>query len=203
MSAMSQYGNIENISTRPCSRGVKIAAEVVFRNLDGVKAFKEAVQDYVYIGKDLARVRKIGTESVAWEMKFVAKLSGLPVGTNDLDLADLLGEGKANFVKVPRYFTRDGKQWRYQREAFVYFATEEDMKKAMETPVKIGDAAMFWGDKDEKRCRQCNKMGHIMRECRVYQEMQKTKEHMRAVKEYQRGGALRVTSQQSFAKIVG
>ncbi|KAF8918801.1 hypothetical protein BGZ58_004775, partial [Dissophora ornata] len=164
---------------------------------------KKSGRNHVYIGKDLARLRKIGNEMVTWELKHVAKLSGLPSGTSELDLQSLLGEDKADFVTVPKFYIRDGKQMRLQREAFVYFRTEEVMKKMMESPIKIGEIQLHWGDREERRCRQCGNLGHIMKECNVFKELQKTREHMRAVKEFQKGGALRVTPRKSFAAVAG
>ncbi|KAG0362283.1 hypothetical protein BGZ54_008693 [Gamsiella multidivaricata] len=35
-SAMSRYGEIENVATRPCSKGIKITAHVVFSNVEDV-----------------------------------------------------------------------------------------------------------------------------------------------------------------------
>jgi len=203
ISAMNTFGPVEKISTRPCSKGVKITAQVVFNSVDDVLDLKKSGRNHVYVGKDLARLRKIGNEMVTWELKHVAKLSGLPSGTSELDLQSLLGEDKADFVTVPKFYIREGKQMRLQREAFVYFRTEEAMKKMMESPIKIGDIQLHWGDREEKRCRQCGNLGHIMKECNVFKELQKTREHMRAVKEFQRGGALKVTSRKSFAVVAG
>ncbi|ORZ21056.1 hypothetical protein BCR41DRAFT_421067, partial [Lobosporangium transversale] len=113
-SAMLQFGTIEKIATRPCSKGVKITAAVVYNNVEDVTKFKLANREHVFIGKELARIRKIGNERVEWTLTHVAKISGLPFGTTDKDLEPLLGEKQANFVKVPRYFSKDGKKWQYQ-----------------------------------------------------------------------------------------
>jgi hypothetical protein len=200
-SAMSRFGEVEKINTRPCSKGIKITAQVVFRNSEDVRKIKEAGLSSVFVGKDLARLRKVGGDMVDWELRYVAKLSCLPLGTTALDLQSLLGQDKANFLTVPKFFIQAGKQTRHQREAFVYFPSEEVKEKMTATPVKIGEIEAQWGNTDEKRCRQCGKVGHLQRECEIYKEVMKTKEHVKMVREYQKGGALRVTSERSFAQM--
>ncbi|ORY93676.1 hypothetical protein BCR41DRAFT_365574, partial [Lobosporangium transversale] len=199
-SAMLQFGTIEKIATRLLRLAVKITAAVVYNNVEDVTKFKWANREHVFNGKELARIRKIGNERVEWTLTHVAKISGLPFGTTDKDSEPLLGEKQANFVKVPRYFSKDGKKWQYQREAFVYFPSAEAMAEIITKPVKIGGIETFWGDRDDKRCRQCHKPGHIMRECEVFIALQETKQHIKAVKEYQKGGALKVVPQLSYAK---
>ena len=101
---------------------------------------------------------------------------------NDTSLQKLLDTDKAKFVKVQHLFTRDIKTWRYQLEVFVYFSSEKIMKKSIETPVKIGKFKHQWEDKDNRRCRQYYKLGHIKSKCEIFQEIQKTKEHMQVVR---------------------
>ncbi|KAF9339810.1 hypothetical protein BGX26_009222, partial [Mortierella sp. AD094] len=74
-----------------------------------------------------------------------------------------------------------------------------DMEETMEVPLRIGGRETMWGDSEEKRCRECGKLGHILRECEIHQENLKTRAHIRAVKEYQKGGPLRITPQRSYA----
>ncbi|KAF9343663.1 hypothetical protein BGX26_005398, partial [Mortierella sp. AD094] len=75
-----------------------------------------------------------------------------------------------------------------------------DMDETMEVPLRIGGRETMWGDSEERRCRECGKLGHIQRECEIYQENMKTKAHIRAVKEYQKGGPLRIAPQRSYAQ---
>ncbi|KAF8953809.1 hypothetical protein BGZ46_003133 [Entomortierella lignicola] len=200
-SALSQYGDIQKVTTRPCSRGVKVTARIIFGKEESVVKFKETGKKCVFIGRDLARVSMIGSEKVRWELNFVAKLSGLPVGTTTLDLQPLLGEDKAEFIIIPKIFGRGGKFITNQREAFVYFSTQADMESNMEVPVRLGGHETNWGDREEKRCRECGKLGHIQRECEVYIELQTTRAHIKAVKEYQKGGPLKITGQKSYAEM--
>jgi hypothetical protein len=202
--AMNKLGKIEegHIVTRPCTKGFKITAMVVFTNVETVKKIKDSGRTSVFVGTQLARLRKIGTEMVDWHMEHVAKLSGLPRYTTEMDLASLLGEGKADFIDIPYVFQGE-RRFTNLSEAFVYFKSPEDMATLMATPVRIGDREMFWGDKHEKRCRQCHQLGHIMKDCQVYQEVLETRAHMKAVRAYQRGGTMRVSPQRSFANIVG
>ncbi|KAF9950689.1 hypothetical protein BGZ72_007679 [Mortierella alpina] len=202
-SAMSRFGEIEFVRIRACSRGIKSTASVVFFNNTSVEQIKGMGLTAVFVGRDLARLRTIGEDRVDWQLGFVAKLSCLPFGTNALDLRTLLGKGKADFITVPQIYSRDGRQQRYQREAFVYFKTEEDMEKTTSTPVKIGEVKAIWGSTEEKRCRECHKLGHIQKECDIYKEVLKTKEHVKMVREYQRGGPLRVTKERSYASLAG
>ncbi|KAK3818511.1 MAG: hypothetical protein J3Q66DRAFT_400025 [Benniella sp.] len=203
-SAMNMYGQLEDkeIATRPCTKGCKITAIVVFKNAADVQKLMESGRTSVFVGKQMARLRKIDNEMVDWHMQHVAKLSGLPLGSSEMDLASLLGEGKADFIDIP-YIFQGGRRYARQREAFVYFKSEEEMNAMVTTPVKIGDQEMFWGDRHEKRCRQCHKLGHIKRECGVYKEVLETKAHMRAVREYQRGGGMKVSPLRSFAQVAG
>jgi len=203
-SAMNMYGQLEDkeIATRPCTKGYKITAIVVFKNAADVQKLMDSGRTSVFVGKQMARLRKIGNEMVDWHMQHVAKLSGLPLGTSEMDLASLLGEGKADFIDIP-YIFQGGRRYARQREAFVYFKSEEEMNAIVNTPVKIGDQEMFWGDRHEKRCRQCHKLGHIKRECGVYKEVLETKAHMKAVREYQRGGGMKVNPLRSFAQVAG
>ncbi|CAO3570247.1 unnamed protein product [Mortierella alpina] len=202
-SAMSRFGEIEFVRIRACSRGIKSTASVVFFSATSVQGIKGTGLTSVFVGRDLARLRSIGEERVEWQLGFVSKLSGLPFGTNALDLRALLGKGKADFITVPQIHSRDGRQMRYQREAFVYFKTEEDMVKTTATPVKIGEDKAIWGTTEEKRCRECHKLGHIQKECEIFKEVLRTKEHVKMVREYQRGGPLRVTKERSYASLAG
>jgi hypothetical protein len=200
-SSMTRYGIVEKIATRPCRRGVKIIARVVFTNVEDVKKFKEENRKWVYIGRDLARVSTIGGEKVQWELNHIAKLSCLPFGTNALDLQPLLGTNKAEFIIIPKSINRNGRSVINQQEAFVYFSNQEDMEKNMATPIRVGGRETVWGGIDDKRCRECGKEGHIQRECPIYIEQKRTRDHVKAVKEYQKGGLLRVTNQRSYAQI--
>ncbi len=202
-SALSRFGEIESVRIRACSRGIKSTASVVFSNKISVDDIQAKGLTAVFVGRDLARLRMIGEKRVEWNLGYVAKLSCLPFGTNALDLRALLGEGKADFITVPQIYSRDGRQQRYQREAFVYFKTADDLDKTTATPVKIGEIKAIWGSTEEKRCRECHKLGHIQRECEIYKEVLKTKEHVKMVREYQRGGPLRVTKERSYASLAG
>ncbi|KAG0352913.1 hypothetical protein BGZ54_002515 [Gamsiella multidivaricata] len=148
-SAMSQFGDIEKISTRPCTKGIKIIVRVTFRKVGALEKIQKMGRKWVFIGRDLARLSMVGNERITWELKDVAKIPNLPFGTRAKDLEELLGEKKAEFLTVPRVSTRNGSQTMNLREAF-----------------------------------RLN-----------------IKEHIKAVKEYQKGGALKVTKQQSFAQI--
>ncbi|KAF9343363.1 hypothetical protein BGX26_005859, partial [Mortierella sp. AD094] len=76
-----------------------------------------------------------------------------------------------------------------------------DMDETMEVPLRIGGYETMWGDLEEKRCRECGKLGHILSECEIHQENLKTRAHIRAVKEYQKGGPLRIIPQRSYAQM--
>ncbi|KAI1315835.1 hypothetical protein EDD11_000269, partial [Mortierella claussenii] len=200
-SAMTQFGEIEKINTRPCTKGIKITVKVTFRDVEAVEKIQKMGRKWVFIGRDLARLSMVGSERISWELKYVAKIANLPFGTRAKDLEELLGEKKAEFLTVPRVFSRNGRQTMNLREAFVYFSSEEEMEKNMATPVRINGHDTIWCDKEEKRCRECHQLGHLQRECAAYQERLSIKEHIRAVKEYQKGGALKVTKQRTFAQI--
>lgn len=200
-SAMSQFGEVEKINTRICRNGVKMSARVTFQEEGIIEKIAKEGRKWVFIGRDLARLSMVGSERLNWELKYVAKLSQLPMGTTALDLQSLLEEKKAEFIIIPKIISRDGKRTRNLREAFVYFSSEEDMKSNMEKPVRVGGYDTHWGSTEEKRCRECGQLGHIQRQCPVFEERLKTKEHIRAVKEYQKGGALKVTKQISFAQM--
>lgn len=202
-SALSRFGEIESVRIRACSRGIKSAASVVFKHFASVEKIKDAGLTSIFVGRDLARIRRIGEEMISWELRFVAKLSCLPYETSALDLHTLLGKEKADFITVPQIFSKDGRQQRYQREAFVYFTSEAAMEKMTATPVMIGETEAIWGNTDEKRCRECSKVGHIQKDCEIFKEVLKTKEHIKMVREYQRGGPLRVTKERSYASLAG
>ncbi|KAF9276709.1 hypothetical protein BGZ68_009831 [Mortierella alpina] len=202
-SAMSRFGEIEAVRIRACSRGIKSTAKVVFFSKTSVEEITAMGSTAVFVGRDLARLRMIGEKRVEWKLGFVAKLSCLPFGTNALDLRALLGKGKADFITVPQIYSKDGRQQQYQREAFVYFKTEEDMEKTTATPVRIGEVKAIWGSTEEKRCRECHKLGHIQKDCVVYEERMKTREHYKMVREFQRGGPLRVTKERTYASMAG
>ncbi|KAF9346220.1 hypothetical protein BGX26_002294 [Mortierella sp. AD094] len=140
-------------TTQPCTKGCKIIAKVVFRNVDDVKKIIESERKHVFVGSQLARLSKI-------------------------DLASLLEDGKADFVDVPYNFYNGKRKSSRQREAFIYFKSEEDRAATMAVPTKIGEQGVYWGDSSEKRCRQCHKLGHIMRKCEIY-KMSETKAHDR------------------------
>ncbi|KAG0213004.1 hypothetical protein B0O80DRAFT_500224 [Mortierella sp. GBAus27b] len=95
--AMNNLGKVEEgrIVTRPCTKRFKITAMVVFENADTMKKIKDSSRKIVFVGMQLARLGKFGTEVVVdWNMEHVAKLSGLPRYTTEMDLVSLLGEGK-------------------------------------------------------------------------------------------------------------
>ncbi|KAG0010512.1 hypothetical protein BGZ80_001428, partial [Entomortierella chlamydospora] len=71
----------------------------------------------------------------------------------------------------------------------------------MESTVRLGGHETIWGDKEEKRCRECGKLGHLQRECEIYIAQRATRAHIKAVKEYQKGGHLRIIGQKSYAEI--
>ncbi|KAF9342547.1 hypothetical protein BGX34_007984, partial [Mortierella sp. NVP85] len=125
---MNMYGQLED----------KEIAIVVFKNAADVQKLMESGRTSVFVGKQMARLRKIGNEMVDWHKEHVAKLSGLPLGTAEMDLTSLLGEGKADFIDIP-YSFQGGRRYTRQREAFVYFKSEEEMETMVNTPVKIGD----------------------------------------------------------------
>ncbi|KAF9081165.1 hypothetical protein BGX27_005039, partial [Mortierella sp. AM989] len=151
LSAMAQFGDVEKVTTRPCKRGFKIIAKVVFKRKEDVAKVQKSGRKWVFVGRDLARLSTVGAEKVSWELNFIAKLSNLPFGTTTLDLQPLLGENKAEFIIIPKIYSREGKFVQNQREAFVYFANLADMESNMETPVRISGHTTKWGDKEEKR----------------------------------------------------
>jgi hypothetical protein len=192
LSAMSKIGKVEKINTLPCRRGIKIMAKVVFQKKEDVDKFLAAGKKSIYIGQDLARVSWVGNEKLKWELGHIAKLVNLPFGTTTLDLEPLLGQNKAEFIIIPKTTGRNGMVVRNLREAFVYFSNEEDRRKNIETTVKIGGQDAYWADTEDKRCRECGKTGHIQKNCEVFIERMNTRAHIKAVKEYQKGGPLRV-----------
>ncbi|KAF9895648.1 hypothetical protein BX616_009162, partial [Lobosporangium transversale] len=133
---MAQFGEVEKIVTRPCKNGIKIVARVLFRQEESVKKIQAEKKKWVFVGRDLARLSTIGKEKVVWELRYVAKLSQLPMGTTPLDLKEILGENKAEFLIIPRIFSKEGKYTKTLREAFVYFSSEADMVSCMEIPIK-------------------------------------------------------------------
>ncbi|KAG0239658.1 hypothetical protein BG011_003876, partial [Mortierella polycephala] len=76
-------------------------------------------------------------------------LIGLPQNTSPLDLVNALKALKAVYVRVPKAYSQPGKEgdktgWKYIKEAYIYFATEEDKKTAMQSPVKLGNRELSW-----------------------------------------------------------
>ncbi|KAF9987766.1 hypothetical protein BGZ65_002009 [Modicella reniformis] len=97
------------IATRPCTKGCKITARLVFMNVEHVKKFKESGR------KNVCRIGKINNEMLEWDMRHVAKLSGLPGNASELDLTSLLWKGKAGHFDVP-YIFQGGRGYFRQRE---------------------------------------------------------------------------------------
>lgn len=117
--AMNNLGKVEEgrIVTRPCTKRFKITAMVVFENADTMKKIKDSSRKIVFVGMQLARLGKFGTEVVVdWNMEHVAKLSGLPRYTTEMDLVSLLGEGKVDFIDIPQVFQGD-KRYTHHSEA--------------------------------------------------------------------------------------
>ncbi|KAF9140209.1 hypothetical protein BGX20_007563, partial [Mortierella sp. AD010] len=137
-SAMAQFGDVEKVSIRPCRNGVKTIARVTYSEAEDVKKVLESKRKWVFVGNDLVRVSKVGTEKVRWELNFIGKLSNLPYGTTPLDLQLLLEGNKAEYITIPRTYGQEGKFVKRQREAFIYFSSQSDMEEAMEVPLRIG-----------------------------------------------------------------
>lgn len=95
-SAMNKFGQLETkaISTRPCTKGYKITAKVIFKNAEDVQKIMESGRKRVFVGTQLARLRKVGNEMVEWDIQHIAKLSGLPWRTTELDLLRCSGKAR-------------------------------------------------------------------------------------------------------------
>lgn len=207
-SALARFGEIERITTRPCTRGMKITASVVFTSKEAADGIRNSNLASVFVGKDMARIRRIGTDTIEWDKTIVAKLTCLPFGTTPLDLSSLVGTNKASFITIPWAITREGQKSRRVCEAFVYFPSEEAKEQVTKKGVSFGEwkngekRQAYWVGLDEKRCYQCGESGHLRMECTVFQKVQETKEHQRAVTRYQKGGPLKVVSERSFSDIL-
>ncbi|GJJ69415.1 hypothetical protein EMPS_01761 [Entomortierella parvispora] len=203
-SALGRFGEIERITTRPCTRGVKITASVLFREKKATDGIRNAKLSAIFVGKDMARIRRIGTpELIEWDKTIVAKLTGLPNGTTPLDLSSLLGPDKATFITVPWAPTKGGTQSRRLNEAFVYFPSEEAKAAVTRMGVSFGETKKArWVGLEEKACHLCGEVDHLRKDCVISKEMKEQKAHIRAVKAFQKGKALQVVQGRSFSDIV-
>ncbi|KAI9240263.1 MAG: hypothetical protein BYD32DRAFT_434083 [Podila humilis] len=198
-SSLTKFGDIEAIKLDPNSSGTpKVSARVRFVSTEAIKLMQEAKIQYVFIGKDMARIAFIGTERIEWTRDHTAKLACLPPGTAPADLKQLLEpETGATFIDVPYAFQRGNRA--RQGDAFVYFATQEDMKRATTKSVKLGKHEVNWIGLDEKRCYQCGEAGHIKRDCEKFKKKVEMWEHKRMVRDLQRG----IIPGKSFAQAAG
>ncbi|KAF9306143.1 hypothetical protein BG003_001110 [Podila horticola] len=186
-SCLAKFGDIEMIKLDPNSSGIpKVTARVRFAGMEAIKLMQEAKIQHVFIGKDMARIGFIGTERIEWTRNYTAKLACLPPGTTPADLKQLLDpETGATFIDVP-YALQRGNRAR-QGDAFIYFASQEDMDRATEKSVKLGKQEVQWTGLDEKRCYQCGEAGHIKRDCEKFKKKVEMWEHKKMVRDLQRG----------------
>ncbi len=191
-SALIKYGEVERINVLPCAKGMKMKAAVVFKGMEAVDLIRKVKLQYILIGKDFARIYRIGQERIKWEESFVAKLTCLPFGTTPADLKDLLSSNMATFITVPWVPTRDGNNIRRLREAYVHFSSEEMRDSAIEKQIRVGKQVAQWATLDEKKCYQCGETGHIIRECEERKKRMETRAHMRMVNRFQNGGQIRM-----------
>ena len=179
--SLAKFGTVTSTTFRPCTRGIKTIAEVVFHSASAIEKLRASKDQAVFIGTDMARLKSIAGEQVTWTMGNVLKLSGMRFGTTPLDLIDVLEQGKANFVDIPRVYNRDGSKMRRLQEAFVYFNSKEDMESATKINFQLGNNLLEWCDLNTKKCYQCGSMEHTKRGCEEHKKNMDTKNCMQMV----------------------
>ncbi|KAG0346172.1 hypothetical protein BGZ54_005296, partial [Gamsiella multidivaricata] len=189
------------MDSRGASRGMKMNVKVWFRDISTIDKLKARKQKSVVVGRDLARIGRLGEEKVEWELRYVSKIHGLPFATTPLDLLTALNTLKVDFVEIPRYFAR-GTQVRYRSEGFVYFRTEEDMAKAMGQAFKIGHRELYWMGTNEKRCYQCNATSHGLAACPVRAEILENRAHQKKVLEFHAASPSKLRDGTTFASLL-
>ncbi|KAG0359632.1 hypothetical protein BGZ54_009872 [Gamsiella multidivaricata] len=90
-SAMSRRGEVEKITTRPCSKENQNHGASGFQQSGGCEedpGFRNVVN--ICRKGTFTRLRKVGGEMIEWGLRYVSKLSCLPSGTTAMDLQSLL-----------------------------------------------------------------------------------------------------------------
>jgi len=121
--AANQLGDVDKISLRGCARGLKMTATVWYDDQECVDDLKTYNVRYIPVGRDLVRIKRLGEETIQWELNHVCKLHGIPRNTTPVVLKSALDslEVNADFVEVPKFYWGANNQVRYRQEAFVYF----------------------------------------------------------------------------------
>ncbi|KAF9149901.1 hypothetical protein BGX20_005851, partial [Mortierella sp. AD010] len=201
--AANQLGTVEKIELRGCSRGKKMIAIITFEDADDVIALQENMVRDVTVGTDIIRIRRLGEQALEWNLEKVYKLHGLPYGTTPYELRSVLESLmlKVDFVEIPRYYVNNGTQFRYIKEAFVYFRTDEDAVQAMTKNIKIGYNQLKWLDPRDKRCYTCNEHMHAGR-CPKLLKRREDRAHQRSVMAFHRASGSKVDVGTSFAELL-
>ncbi|KAG0196270.1 hypothetical protein BGX31_005495, partial [Mortierella sp. GBA43] len=151
--AANQLGDVEDIKLRACTRGVKMIATIHYEDSRFVEDMQQHEVRHFEVDNNLARVRRLGEETIRWELQHVSKLHGLPRGTTPIALMAALAklQLEPDFVEIPMFFM-NGRRAMYRQEAFIYFKSASDMAKAMDTQIKMGTNEMVWLHTKDKRC---------------------------------------------------
>ncbi|KAG0003499.1 hypothetical protein BGZ79_000775 [Entomortierella chlamydospora] len=202
--AGNQFGTVERVTLRGCSRGVKMIATITYEDADDVLAMKEMKIRNVRVGNNVVRIRRMGDKKIQWDLDHVRKLHGLPRNTHPFELMSTLEklQVKVDFVEIPKYYVNNGTQLCYRKEAFVYFRSEQDANSAMATNIQIGYSQLQWLDPKEKRCYTCNQPMHDGGKCPTLQQQIKERTHQKKVMEFHAAARSHVREGTSFADLL-
>ncbi|KAF9580292.1 hypothetical protein BGW38_003124 [Lunasporangiospora selenospora] len=197
--AANKLGQVQTLKVLAVPNGRKVKAVITFDYTETVEEIKANNTQYVAVGRDLVRIGKIGGEVIRWNISHAYKLSGLPAGTSSLDLKDLMDKVQADFIEVPRFYRGKSSDFRYRREAFVYFRTQEDLDKAKETGMEFRGRKLAWCGLQDKLCYACNEKEHGIGKCEVQKQWIVNKLHIKEVQAFRRGTFNPVQRGKSFA----
>lgn len=202
--AANQVGEVDKVSLKGCTRGIKMIATIWYMDTSSVETLKTHQVQHITVGNNLVRVRRAGEDMLRWELQHACKLHGLPRGTTPAAVMAALRtlEVNADFVEVPKFYVNNGNQVRHRQEAFVYFKTAEDMSEAMKTAIKMGDSLLVWLDTKEKRCYSCNLALHIGSKCPVLERQIENREHKKKVMDFHAKQRTALRTGASFADLV-
>jgi hypothetical protein len=200
--ATNKLGQVENVNIRGCSRGLKVTATVWFTDATPVEQMKQQQLQHITVGNDLVRLRRVGDQTIQWELQYTGKLHGLPRDTTPLNLFSMLKSVKVDFVEIPRYYVNNHTQVRYRQEAFVYFKSEEDMMAAMVRSFKIDKHELMWMGTKDKRCYTCHETSHGSAKCPTAGARREERAHQKQVMAFHASSPSLLKTGTSFADLL-
>ena len=156
---MSSYGTVK--SCRLYTKNTWQQAFVLFEEEDSVNKFYDN-WGIIYL-KHFLKVHPLILLNDEWNRRsrFTLKLTGLPSGTTIVDLLDVFDATNAKTIVIPKGI----RAYQPRPYAYVSFASEEDLNKALSTSFSLVNSDLTWCTLKHKCCQICGSPSHDAKGC--------------------------------------